>query len=93
MQEKERKPTILGPDSLRLGGGSSNVKGWGPKSSVCPSKPKETKLFGGISHEFCWDISKVPEILEKMSLDQVVANYFVRFGSACLKKVSFLPNF
>ena len=26
------------------------MKGWGPKSSVCPSKPMETKLLGGI-HE------------------------------------------
>ena len=23
------------------------MKGWGPKSSVCPSKPRDTKLFGG----------------------------------------------
>ena len=29
--------------------GVLHVKGWGPKSSVCPSKPRETKLFGGIS--------------------------------------------
>ena len=28
------------------------VKGRGPKSSVCPSKPRETKLFGGISRDF-----------------------------------------
>ena len=28
------------------------MKGWGPKSSVCPSKPRETKLFGGISRDF-----------------------------------------
>ena len=25
------------------------MKGWGPKSSGCPSNPRETKLFGGIS--------------------------------------------
>ena len=30
------------------GVGVFHVKGWGPKSSVCPSKPRETKLFGGI---------------------------------------------
>ena len=29
-----------------------HVKGWGPKSSVCPSKPRETKFFGGISRDF-----------------------------------------
>ena len=31
------------------GVGVFHVEGWGPKSSVCPSKPRETKLFGGIS--------------------------------------------
>ena len=29
------------------GVGVFHVKAWGPKSSVCPSKPRETKLFGG----------------------------------------------
>ena len=24
------------------------MKGWGSKSSVCPSKPRKTKLVGGI---------------------------------------------
>ena len=33
------------------GVGVFHVKGWGPKSSVCPSKPRETKLFGGISRD------------------------------------------
>ena len=28
------------------------MKGWGPKSSVCPLKPREAKLFGGISRDF-----------------------------------------
>ena len=32
------------------------MKGWGPNSSVCPSKPRETKLSGGISRDICWDI-------------------------------------
>ena len=34
------------------GVGVFHVKGWGPKSSVCPSKPRETKLFGRISQDF-----------------------------------------
>ena len=34
------------------GVGLFHVKGWGPKSSVCPSKPRETKLFAGISRDF-----------------------------------------
>ena len=28
------------------------MKGWGPKSSACPSKLRENKLFGGISRDF-----------------------------------------
>ena len=36
-----------------------------PKSSVCPSKPKETKLFDGIFWDFCRDILEVPERFEK----------------------------
>ena len=28
------------------------MKGWGPKSSVCPSKPRESNFLGGISRDF-----------------------------------------
>ena len=35
------------------------MKGWGPKSSVCPSMPREPKLFGGISRSFCRDVPGV----------------------------------
>ena len=28
-----------------------HVKGWGPKSSVSPSKRRDTRLFGGISRD------------------------------------------
>ena len=41
------------------------MKGWGPKSSVCPSKPREAKLFGGISRDFWWDAPGAPEKFEK----------------------------
>ena len=41
------------------------VKGWGPKSSVCPSKPRETKLLGGISRDSCRDILGSSEKFEK----------------------------
>ena len=44
-----------------MGWGSSTWRGWGPKSSVCPSKPRETKLFDGISRDFWRDISGAPE--------------------------------
>ena len=41
------------------------MKGWGPKSSACPSKPRETEPFGGISWDFCRDIPGVPGKFEK----------------------------
>ena len=48
------------------GVGVFHVKGWGPKSSVCPSKPWKTKLFGGISRNFRTDISGgARKVLEK----------------------------
>ena len=66
-QEKEHKPRLLGLDIFRWGWGLPregvgvfHVKGSGPKSSVCPSKPRETKLLGGISRDFCWDIPWAP---------------------------------
>ena len=37
----------------------------GVQSSVCTSKPREIKLFGGISRDFCRDILEVPEKFEK----------------------------
>ena len=40
---------LLGPDICRWGWGVFHMKGWGPKSSVCPSKLRENKLFGRIS--------------------------------------------
>ena len=55
------------------GVGFFHVKGWGPKSSVCPSKPWETKLFGGISPDFCRDIPGAPEKFEKKSLCSISA--------------------
>ena len=43
------------------------MKGWGPKSSVCPSKPGKPNFFGRISRVFffCWDIPGVPKKFEK----------------------------
>ena len=39
------------------GVGVFHVKGWGPKSSIRPSKPREIKLFGrDIPPKFCRDI-------------------------------------
>ena len=37
---------------LSSGVGVFHTKGWGPKSSVCPSKPGKSNFFGGISRDF-----------------------------------------
>ena len=47
-RKKEHKPKFLSPDIFG-GVGVFHVKGWGPKSSVCPSKPGKSNFFGGIS--------------------------------------------
>ena len=63
-KKKEPKPKLL----VRIpsgGVGVFHVKGWGPKSSVCPSNPSETKIFGRMSRDFCRDIPGVPEKFEK----------------------------
>ena len=61
---KEPKPKHFGPDIFG-GGGVFHVKGWGPKSSACPSKPRDTKHFGGISRDFA-GISQVrPKSLKR----------------------------
>ena len=50
------------------------VNGWGPKSSVCPSKPRKTQLLGGnrhrrgISRDFGWDVPGAHEKFEKKKL-------------------------
>ena len=41
------------------------MNGWGPKSSLCPSKHRDTKLLGGISQDFGRDIPGAPEKFEK----------------------------
>ena len=46
---------VLWVVSVRIssgGVGFFHVKRWGPKSSVCPSKPRESKVFSGISWDF-----------------------------------------
>ena len=61
------KPKLFG--RISSGGvGVFDVKGWGPKGSVCASKPRDTKLFGGISQDFARDIRKVPEKFEKKNV-------------------------
>ena len=45
--------------------GAFHVKGWGPKSSVCPSKPRESNFCGGNIPGFCRDFPEAPEKFEK----------------------------
>ena len=57
------------------------MKGWGPKSSVCPSKPGKSNFFGGISRDFAgisWRCPKIRyrrnirlEFLDKWQVDLV----------------------
>ena len=52
----ERNPNPNFLVRMSSGGvGVFHVKRWGPNNSVCPSKPRETKLFGGISRDFWRD--------------------------------------
>ena len=60
-KKKERKLQLWGPDIFQWSGGLQRKWNGGPKSSVCLSKPRETRLFGGISRHFCWDTPEVPE--------------------------------
>ena len=70
-QEKETQTQTFWSGYLRLGWGVFHAKGWGPKSSVCPSKPRETKLVGRISRDFAPGIfRKCPKSLRKISFVQ-----------------------
>ena len=60
------------------------MKGWGPKSSVCPSKPRETKLFGRVSRDFCRVIPEVPQKFEKR---EFVFNSRPQYNIIILKEV------
>ena len=50
-KKKEPKPKLFGPDIFGWGGGLPR-EGVGPKSLVCPSKSRQTKLSGRTSRDF-----------------------------------------
>ena len=83
-KKKEPKPKLLVRISSRGGRG-----GW-PKSSVCPSKPKETKLFGGIS----WDSAGIsrgrPKSVRKKSLCSILVPLFPWTGKSCFSNRAFV---
>ena len=63
-KKNEQNPNCL--VRISSGGvGVFRVKGRGARSSVCASRPRETKLFGRISWDFCRDIPGAPEKLQK----------------------------
>ena len=61
---KKRNPNLNFLVQIFSGGaGVFHVKGWGPKSSVCPSKPGKPNLFGGISRDFAGISRRCPKSL------------------------------
>ena len=72
------------------------MKGWGPKSSVCPSKPRESNFFGGISRDFAGISWKRPKSLRKKSLGSIFGPYFetghARVETRVLKTVACRKN-
>ena len=48
------------------------MKGRGPKSSVCPSKPGKPNLFGGISRDFAGISRRCPKSLRRKGLCTVL---------------------
>ena len=65
-----------------------HVKGWGPKSSVCPSKPREFNFFGGISRDFAAISRKRPKSLRKKSLGSILVPYLGVFKKLVQKSLS-----
>ena len=53
------------------GVGVFHTKGWGPKSSVCPSKPGKSNFLGGISRDFAGISRGCPKSLRKKSFGSI----------------------
>ena len=51
------------------------MKGWGPKSSIRPSKPRESNFLGGISRDFAGISRGRPKSLRKKSLGSIFVPY------------------
>ena len=51
------------------------MKEWGPKSSVCPSKPGTSNFFSGISRDFAAISRRCPKSLRKKSLCSIFGTY------------------
>ena len=65
---REENPNFL----VRISPGGVGVFHVAKKSSVCLSKPRETKLFGGISRDFAGISQGCPKSLRKTSLGSIL---------------------
>ena len=72
--KKEPKPKLLSP-IFSGGRGVFHMNGWGPKSSVCPSKPGKSNFLGGISRDFAGISRRCPKSLRKKSLCSIFVPY------------------
>ena len=57
------------------GVGVFHVNGWGPKSSIRPSKPAKSNFLGGISRDFAGISRGRPKSLRKKSLGSIFVPY------------------
>ena len=84
--KNEPKPKLLSPDIFRWVWGSSHTKGWGPKSSVCPSKPRESNFFGGISRDFAGISRSCPKSLRKKKFGFNFRSLSMSHGPKAIRK-------
>ena len=77
-RHEKRTQTLTFESRILSGGvGVFHMKGWGPKSSVCVSKPGTSNLFGGMSRDFAGISRRCPKSLRKKRLCSI-------FGPYCL---------
>ena len=81
VQAQKKNPNLNFWVRIFSGGvGVFHVKGWGPKSSVCPSKPREWRDIPG----FCRDIPEAPEKFEKKMFGFNSRPLFVGLEESCM---------
>ena len=78
--KKEHKSKLLSPDIFWWGGGLPR-EGVGAKSSLCPSKPRKSIFFGGISRDFAGVSRRCPKSLRKNSLRSFFDPYYLELES------------
>ena len=67
-EERGSKLKLFGVQLSSGGVGVFHMNGWGSKSLVCHSRPRENKPFGWISWEDCRDIPGVPPQFKSKAL-------------------------